>query len=119
MTWRAQAACAGVDPELFFVHEGQGARKDWSFPRAICASCPVQFDCHLEGVEQKDTWSMRAGVAPEPRGVVVKLARCGTVAGYSVHRRRGEAACDACLEARRRHRVEKEAANNNEGQETA
>lgn len=30
-------------------------------------------------------------------------AKCGTLSGYNVHRRRGEDACDACLEATRAH----------------
>ena len=45
--WRSQAACLGVDPELFFpvaedgpVHDAQVAAA-----KAVCAKCPVVATC--------------------------------------------------------------------------
>lgn len=40
-SWRADAACRGVDPNVFFplADEEAGSAK------AICATCPVRDDC--------------------------------------------------------------------------
>ena len=40
-SWRKQAACRGVDPNLFFVVRGQNATD----AKAICAGCPVRLQC--------------------------------------------------------------------------
>lgn len=40
-TWRSDAACRGVDPEIFHPERGEST----AYPRSICASCPVQADC--------------------------------------------------------------------------
>lgn len=37
--WRARAACAHYDPELFFPESGP------SPGRVICSRCPVQAEC--------------------------------------------------------------------------
>jgi WhiB family redox-sensing transcriptional regulator len=40
--WRAQAACAGTDPDLFVpTHEGEPSDK----ARYLCAVCPVHEPC--------------------------------------------------------------------------
>ena len=50
--WRSQAACLGVDPELFFpvaeagpVHDTQVAAA-----KAVCAGCPVVAACLAEAL---------------------------------------------------------------------
>ena len=40
-SWRLQAACRGVDPELFFPSPRQRA----AAARAICDGCPVRGEC--------------------------------------------------------------------------
>jgi WhiB family redox-sensing transcriptional regulator len=39
--WTAHAACAGMDPEIFFPERGASINA----ARAICAECPVQPEC--------------------------------------------------------------------------
>lgn len=39
--WRASAACAGVDSEVFFPATSSGVKT----ARIICAPCPVKADC--------------------------------------------------------------------------
>jgi WhiB family transcriptional regulator, redox-sensing transcriptional regulator len=43
VSWRDHAACAGVDPELFFPDSGQ--RTKAAQAKAICRRCPVQDHC--------------------------------------------------------------------------
>jgi WhiB family redox-sensing transcriptional regulator len=47
--WVRRAACAGHDPEHWYVPE----HANYSYARPICATCPVRTDC-LD-------WAMRAG----------------------------------------------------------
>lgn len=41
MEWKQHAACAGVDPEIFYPEHGGSSRP----ARAICATCPVREPC--------------------------------------------------------------------------
>jgi WhiB family redox-sensing transcriptional regulator len=41
-TWRANAACASSDPELFFDTDHVGEAK------AVCAGCPVLVQCRAD-----------------------------------------------------------------------
>jgi WhiB family redox-sensing transcriptional regulator len=54
--WRADAACRGMDPELFFPSAGDVAGAEAA--RQVCAGCPVRAQC-LD-------YALRA---PETRGV--------------------------------------------------
>jgi WhiB family redox-sensing transcriptional regulator len=47
--WVRHAACAGHDPDHWFVPE----QATYRYARPICAACPVRVDC-LD-------WAMRAG----------------------------------------------------------
>jgi WhiB family redox-sensing transcriptional regulator len=39
--WMSEAACEGVDPDLFFPERGD----DTSGAKAVCRECPVREDC--------------------------------------------------------------------------
>jgi hypothetical protein len=39
--WRLDAACAGVDREVFLPERGESLEA----PRAYCRRCPVQYEC--------------------------------------------------------------------------
>ena len=39
--WRAHAACAGMDPNLFVTGRGELTKR----ARETCAECPVQVEC--------------------------------------------------------------------------
>lgn len=57
--WRAFAACAGQDPELFFPGQGGDART----AKAICARCPVAdicLDVALRNNEHHGIWGGRS-----------------------------------------------------------
>lgn len=45
--WRAEAACKGVDPELFFVGRADTAsgQPDRAAAKAVCRRCPVRTEC--------------------------------------------------------------------------
>lgn len=41
MSWRAEAACLGLDGDIFFPGHGQSARQ----AKAVCAECRVVQPC--------------------------------------------------------------------------
>ncbi len=69
--WRVDAACAGMDPDIFFCRAGGNHGWDWA--REVCASCPVILLCRAEALEYEgnagETWrySMRGGLTPSER----------------------------------------------------
>jgi WhiB family redox-sensing transcriptional regulator len=55
-TWMRDAACASVDPELFFPADGRHPATE---AKRVCASCPVQPEClaySLAGEEEFCIW---------------------------------------------------------------
>ena len=65
MTWRESAACAGVDPEMFFPGTGGNRHMDtYAEARRVCARCPVTLQC-LEDALAHEEWGMRGGLTPD------------------------------------------------------
>jgi WhiB family redox-sensing transcriptional regulator len=71
--WRERAACATVDPELFFPDELNGWRPQEKAKR-ICATCPVQREC-LADAPTWDTFSVRGGLTAVNRRRARKQVR--------------------------------------------
>lgn len=117
--WRARAACAGNPrPELWDATvAGETAdEREWRHhqAKAVCARCPVAFEC-----AQAIDWTWDAGVRagtllPETRAVIRRPPgeqpiNHGTEGGERVHRRRGEKPCHACRNAALRADAERRA----------
>jgi WhiB family redox-sensing transcriptional regulator len=57
--WRVHAACAGLDPNLFFTERGESTRD----AKAVCARCPVAEPCldyALTNGERYGVWGGRS-----------------------------------------------------------
>jgi WhiB family redox-sensing transcriptional regulator len=69
--WRDLAACATVDPELWFEpdHEHPGARQAReAAAKAICAGCPVRTACLHDAVRTGEMiWGIRGGLTVDER----------------------------------------------------
>lgn len=50
-TWRREAACRGVDPELFFP--GRGDPEGLARAKAVCETCPVREHCAEDGMGER------------------------------------------------------------------
>ncbi len=62
-SWRHQAACKGMNPDLFFPAPGD--RYAVQEAKAVCATCPVSTQCSEEGrTEHTGVW---AGVSANQR----------------------------------------------------
>ena len=51
-SWRADAACLGADPDLFFPGHNSGHNCN-AQALANCAACPVQADCLAEALAEE------------------------------------------------------------------
>jgi WhiB family redox-sensing transcriptional regulator len=69
--WRDLAACATVDPELWFEpdHEHPAARQAReTAAKAICAGCPVRAACLHDAVRTGEMiWAIRGGLTAGER----------------------------------------------------
>ena len=101
--WMRDAACRGMDPELFFPERG-ASPADYEEARAVCATCPVRQECAEYAVPEKHgIWGglsererrrvRSGGPAAVPLG---PIRTHGTESGYRAHKRRGESACALC-----------------------
>ncbi len=84
--WTRQAACVGVDPEIFFVVAEAGGVPDWSPARRVCARCPVKQECRdandrIEAVRpSSETQGMYAGETPKERRARRRRTHQGAIA---------------------------------------
>ena len=82
--WRAQAACIGMDPDIFFPSRGQRTERG----KAVCRACPVQEDCLEYALEAGENIGIWGGYAAEE----LRLLRRQTA-----RRRRQEEAVDEAV----------------------
>lgn len=88
--WRTQAACRGLDPELFFPPRGNRTATE---AKAVCRTCPVRTQCldfansYPEperhgvwgGVTERQRRRMRGSQSARPgRPRIAKIAEHGT-----------------------------------------
>jgi len=60
--WGWDAICVGADPSLFFGSKEVPLAGSTTIPgRTLCGSCPVQRDCLIDALLEKDFRGLRAG----------------------------------------------------------
>lgn len=101
--WMRQAACLGLDPEMFFPEPG-GGQKTADHAKQICAQCPVTTNCLTYALNEKVHYGIWGGTTPDERPAgrrptPTRPINHGTEGGYMAHRRRNEPACTDCLAA--------------------
>jgi WhiB family transcriptional regulator, redox-sensing transcriptional regulator len=71
--WRRDAACADVDPEIFYPLDLDPTGPAVTAARHVCADCPVRLDCLLDVLDGEDPalrWGVTAGLTPDERAAV-------------------------------------------------
>lgn len=68
MTWEEDAACATVDPAIFFPEKSVGWRPT-EMARKVCATCPVRAEC-LADSPTWDQFSVRGGLTATERSAL-------------------------------------------------
>ena len=59
--WRQQAACKGVDVEVFYPNGSVGRDSPAEEAKAICRRCPVRRECAADAKERDETWGIWGG----------------------------------------------------------
>lgn len=62
--WMLNAACASVDPEIFFPESGQNTRQ----ARKVCAGCDVQTECATYAIATDTRFGIWGALDPTERG---------------------------------------------------
>lgn len=80
--WTRQAACKGVDTEIFFVEKaGRPSRADerkaYDPARMICRHCPVVDDCLEYALRYHIKQGMWGAKTPTERQQIAKFRRLG------------------------------------------
>jgi hypothetical protein len=103
--WMVDAACRGLDVNLFFPAQGGPTREI----RAVCDGCPVRVECRDYAVasgEGDGFWGGLSGNERQPLIVaappVVHPIQHGPHS-CKTHVARGELPCWVCLDARHRY----------------
>jgi WhiB family redox-sensing transcriptional regulator len=71
LTWRKQAACKGLDPEIFYPVTDEEAL----VAKAVCDDCPVRTPCleHALGLREKEgVWG---GATDKERRRIIRQRR--------------------------------------------
>lgn len=68
--WMEEAACLGVDPELFFREHDQHEFGQLSsrFAKAVCATCPVAAECLAHALALDARYGIFGGLSASERG---------------------------------------------------
>ena len=64
--WLNQAACAGMNPQTFFVGKADVRRT----ANAVCAGCPVTAECLADAIASPDRGGLRAGTTEKQRRAI-------------------------------------------------
>lgn len=75
MSWHDDAACRGMNPNIFHPEGGNG----WATARRVCSGCTVRRDCLSAAFDEerrlgRHNWhGMRGGRTPEERAALLGL----------------------------------------------
>lgn len=70
--WMDDAACRGLDPDLFVRVSPKGAGGDTRYDeaRAVCKRCNVRSDCLEYAIAGRETFGMWGGTTPKERRTI-------------------------------------------------
>jgi hypothetical protein len=79
--WVEDAACASVDPELWYPDQGEGRADAYRAAVKICGTCPVQDPCLDYAMRVQELHGVWGGTTPKQRKIIFKEDTGGEVAG--------------------------------------
>lgn len=66
--WRFDAACWGMEVNIFFVEKGPNAKQKNEEAKKVCRKCLVRFDCLESALREPQPWfGIRGGLTPKER----------------------------------------------------
>ena len=73
LTWKSQARCLGVDPEVFYPDEEDEAGAE--IAKQICAACPVREVCLEHAIAVREKWGVWGGLTARERRRIIRRRR--------------------------------------------
>lgn len=79
-TWRAHAACAGTDPDLFYPvrpggRGGGPARVAHEHAISICRRCPVAYQCLWYALDHGEEYGVWGATTPDDRQALQRIRK--------------------------------------------
>jgi WhiB family redox-sensing transcriptional regulator len=65
-SWRRDALCAQVDPEIFFPEKGASTLD----AKGVCAGCPVRSECLADALGRGERFGVWGGLSERERRVM-------------------------------------------------
>lgn len=85
-SWRLDAACRGVDSEVFFP--ARGDREAETAAKTICAQCPVIRECLDFALDNREPLGIWAGTSARERGRLLERRLTIRTGNHGRRRRR-------------------------------
>jgi WhiB family redox-sensing transcriptional regulator len=73
LLWHLDAACAGVDPEVFYPLDLGPDSAGVAAAKQVCAVCPVRAECLADVMAAEDParrWGISGGTTPAERAAL-------------------------------------------------
>jgi WhiB family redox-sensing transcriptional regulator len=80
--WHLDAACAGVDPEVFYPLDLTAGSAGVTAAKEVCAVCPVRAQCLADVMAAEDParrWGISGGTTPAERSALFAAQRTSAV----------------------------------------
>ena len=84
-TWRAKAACHGLDPTIFYPATDDDA--DAESAKSVCAQCPVSDDCLEYALGFREKEGVWGGATERERRRIIRQRRRAAYAAAASTRR--------------------------------
>lgn len=69
--WKDDAACNGIDPDLFFSSDDKAQRRALE----LCKACPVREECLRWAVEHREMYGIWGGMEESDRRSLIRERR--------------------------------------------
>lgn len=73
--WMDDAACRGLDPELFFAEGTGGGKMTAKEARAVCQRCVVRAECLEYALDRREKFGMWGGLSERERRRLLKIRK--------------------------------------------
>lgn len=83
LLWHLDAACVGVDPEVFYPLDLAPGSASVAAAKRVCAVCPVRAECLADVMAAEDParrWGISGGTTPAERAAIFAAQRAPMVA---------------------------------------
>lgn len=65
--WQENAACKGMDTNIFFPTRRYPSHRDTQPAKVICHACPVQAECLTEALRNREEYGIFGGLTASER----------------------------------------------------